>query len=62
MTSTTNSAVFSPAVALMMAVPTSRASTTPLESTRATEESLLLQVILAGVMSSVSIMTVAWMV
>ena len=46
----------------MMAVPTSRASTTPLESTRATEESLLLQVILAGVMSSVSIMTVAWMV
>ena len=44
----TISAVFSPAVPVMMAVPTSRAETTPFSSTRATEASLLVQVILAG--------------
>ena len=61
-TVTTSSAVFSPAVPLMMAWPTWRPSMTPLSLTWATEVSLLLHRILAGGMSSFSMTTVAWMV
>ena len=60
-TLTATSTVFDPATPLMMALPTCLAVTTPLSSTVATDVSLLLHLMVAGVLEVSSMTTVASM-